>query len=73
MAVERIDYRAGNVACSGALVYDEPPAEAGVIEPLAPRQIVRVAIGDAGQRGAHAQRRPAVLRAEGIEVEGERG
>ena len=23
MAVERIDYRAGNVACSGALVYDE--------------------------------------------------
>lgn len=44
-----------------------------MIEPLAPRQIVRVRISRAGERRGIAQRRQLVLRAEGVEVEGRRG
>ena len=40
-----------------------------MIEGLAPRQVVGVAIGRARQRGAHGQRRQLVLGAQRIEVE----
>jgi hypothetical protein len=48
-------------------------AESGVIELLAAGHVVGMPIGGAGQCGAHRQSRPAVLGAEGIEVEVEGG
>ena len=48
-------------------------AETGVVEARARGHAVGLLIGQGGERRTHAQRRPAVLGAEGIEVEGEGG
>lgn len=48
-------------------------AETGVVEARARGHAVGLLIGQGGERRTHAQRRPAVLGAEGIEVEREGG